>query len=44
LLSLLGIVEEKLLKLQGQLEIHDVPDMLRHIADREVTWQLRGRA
>lgn len=36
LLNLLGLVEEKLLKLQAQLESHDVPEMLRHIADREV--------
>nr|XP_020028844.1 coiled-coil domain-containing protein 151 isoform X3 [Castor canadensis] len=43
LLSLLGIVEEKLLKLQGQLEIHDVPDMLRHIADREFLASLEGK-
>lgn len=36
LLNLLGFVEEKLLKLQAQLESHNVPEMLRHIADREV--------
>lgn len=36
LLNLLGLVEEKLLKLQAQLESHSVPEMLRHIADREV--------
>lgn len=36
LLNLLGLVEEKLLKLQAQLESHNVPEMLRHIADREV--------
>ena len=29
-------MEEKLLKLQGQLQSHEVPEMLRHIANREV--------
>ncbi|KAK2087389.1 Outer dynein arm-docking complex subunit 3 [Saguinus oedipus] len=33
--NLLGLVEEKLLKLQSQLGRHDVQEMLRHIADRE---------
>lgn len=30
-------MEEKLLKLQAQLGSHDVQEMLRHIADREVS-------
>lgn len=34
--NLLVVVQEKLLKLQEQLESQDVPEMLRHIADREV--------
>ncbi|KAG8523243.1 Coiled-coil domain-containing protein 151 [Galemys pyrenaicus] len=34
--NLLGFVEEKLLKLQAQLYGHDVPEMLRHLSDREV--------
>ena len=37
--NLLGLVEEKLLKLHSQLENHNVPEMLRHIADREVPIQ-----
>lgn len=37
--DLLGVVEEKLLKLQAQLESHDVPEMLRHLADQEVRVQ-----
>ncbi|XP_011810185.1 PREDICTED: coiled-coil domain-containing protein 151 isoform X2 [Colobus angolensis palliatus] len=41
--SLLGLVEEKLLKLQAQLGSHDVPEMLRHIADREFLASLEGR-
>uniref|UniRef100_A0A8C9ADJ2 Outer dynein arm docking complex subunit 3 n=1 Tax=Prolemur simus TaxID=1328070 RepID=A0A8C9ADJ2_PROSS len=41
--NLLGLVEEKLLKLQGQLESQDVPEMLRHIADREFYATLEGR-
>uniref|UniRef100_A0A8D2DZX4 Outer dynein arm docking complex subunit 3 n=1 Tax=Sciurus vulgaris TaxID=55149 RepID=A0A8D2DZX4_SCIVU len=43
LLNLLGLVEEKLLKLQSQLESHDVPEMLRHIADREFYTSLEGK-
>lgn len=39
LVNLLGFVEEKLLKLQAQLESHNVPEMLRNIADREVSMQ-----
>lgn len=34
--NLLGLVEEKLLKLQAQLQGHDVQEMLCHIANREV--------
>lgn len=34
--NLLVVVEEKLLKLQGQVESHDIPEMLRHITEREV--------
>ncbi|KAM8764710.1 outer dynein arm-docking complex subunit 3 isoform 2-T2 [Rhynchonycteris naso] len=41
--NLLGIVEEKLLKLQAQLQSQDVPDMLRHIADREFYSNLEGK-
>ncbi|XP_045402401.1 outer dynein arm-docking complex subunit 3 isoform X2 [Lemur catta] len=41
--NLLGLVEEKLLKLQGQLESQDVPEMLRHIADREFYATLEGK-
>ncbi|KAL4663332.1 hypothetical protein H8957_013799 [Semnopithecus entellus] len=41
--SLLGLVEEKLLKLQAQLRSHDVQEMLRHIADREFLASLEGR-
>ncbi|XP_012921347.1 coiled-coil domain-containing protein 151 isoform X1 [Heterocephalus glaber] len=33
--NLLGLVEKKLLKLQAQLESHDVQEMLRHITSRE---------
>ncbi|XP_019514871.1 PREDICTED: coiled-coil domain-containing protein 151 [Hipposideros armiger] len=43
LLNLLGFVEEKLLKLQAQLESHNVPEMLRHIADREFYSSLEGK-
>ncbi|MBZ3869087.1 Ral guanine nucleotide dissociation stimulator-like 3 [Sciurus carolinensis] len=43
LLNLLGLVEEKLLKLQSQLESHDVPELLRHIADREFYTSLEGK-
>lgn len=43
LLNLLGLVEEKLLKLQAQLESHNVPEMLRHIADREFYSSLEGK-
>ncbi|XP_012646032.1 outer dynein arm-docking complex subunit 3 isoform X2 [Microcebus murinus] len=41
--NLLGLVEEKLLKLQGQLDSQDVPEMLRHIADREFYATLEGK-
>ncbi|XP_012889457.1 PREDICTED: coiled-coil domain-containing protein 151 isoform X2 [Dipodomys ordii] len=41
--NLLGLVEEKLLKLQGQLEIHVVSEMLRHIGDREFLASLEGK-
>ncbi|XP_071458530.1 outer dynein arm-docking complex subunit 3 isoform X2 [Marmota flaviventris] len=41
--NLLGLVEEKLLKLQAQLESHDVPEMRRHIADREFYATLEGK-
>ncbi|XP_006161566.1 coiled-coil domain-containing protein 151 [Tupaia chinensis] len=41
--SLLGLVEEKLLKLQSQLVSHDVPEMLRHLADREFYANLEGK-
>lgn len=34
--NLLVVVQEKLLKLQEQLETQDMSEMLRHIADREV--------
>lgn len=39
LTNLLGLVEEKLLKLHSQLENHNVPEMLRHVVDREVPIQ-----
>lgn len=42
--NLLGLVEEKLLKLQAKLQNHNVPEMLRHIADREVLIQPEGGA
>ncbi|KAF5914380.1 hypothetical protein HPG69_000491 [Diceros bicornis minor] len=41
--KLLSLVEEKLLKLQAQLQSHDVPEMLRHIADREAPLQDWGQ-
>ncbi|XP_032252062.1 coiled-coil domain-containing protein 151 [Phoca vitulina] len=41
--DLLGLVEEKLLKLQAQLESHDVPEMLRHLADQEFYSTLEGK-
>ncbi|XP_066130005.1 outer dynein arm-docking complex subunit 3 isoform X3 [Saccopteryx bilineata] len=41
--NLLGIVEGKLLKLQAQLQSHNVPDLLRHIADREFYSSLEGK-
>ncbi|XP_066888827.1 outer dynein arm-docking complex subunit 3 isoform X2 [Kogia breviceps] len=41
--NLLGLVEEKLLKLQAQLQNHNVPEMLRHIADREFYSTLEGK-
>ncbi|XP_052610546.1 outer dynein arm-docking complex subunit 3 isoform X4 [Peromyscus californicus insignis] len=41
--NLLVVFEEKMLKLQGQLETHDVPEMLRHITEREFLSMLEGR-
>ncbi|XP_024601622.1 coiled-coil domain-containing protein 151 isoform X4 [Neophocaena asiaeorientalis asiaeorientalis] len=41
--NLLGLVEEKLLKLQAQLQNHNVPELLRHIADREFYSTLEGK-
>ncbi|XP_008831809.1 coiled-coil domain-containing protein 151 isoform X2 [Nannospalax galili] len=41
--NLLVLVEEKLLKLQGQIESHDVPEMLRHMTDREFLATLEGK-
>ncbi|XP_051012043.1 outer dynein arm-docking complex subunit 3 isoform X2 [Acomys russatus] len=41
--NLLVVVQEKLLKLQGQLESHNVPEMLRHIEDREFLTTLEGK-
>uniref|UniRef100_A0A8B9XC68 Outer dynein arm docking complex subunit 3 n=1 Tax=Bos mutus grunniens TaxID=30521 RepID=A0A8B9XC68_BOSMU len=41
--NLLGLVEEKLLKLHSQLENHNVPEMLRHIVDREFYATLEGK-
>ncbi|PNI51394.1 CCDC151 isoform 3 [Pan troglodytes] len=41
--NLLGLVEEKLLKLQAQLQGHDVQEMLCHIANREFLASLEGR-
>ncbi|XP_063084786.1 outer dynein arm-docking complex subunit 3 isoform X7 [Cavia porcellus] len=41
--NLLGLVEEKLLKLQSQLLSHDVPEMLRYIASREFLVTLEGK-
>lgn len=41
--NLLVVVQEKLLKLQGQLDSQDVPEMLRHIADREFLATLEGK-
>ncbi|XP_059016037.1 outer dynein arm-docking complex subunit 3 [Mustela lutreola] len=41
--DLLGVVEEKLLKLQAQLESHHVPEMLRHLADQEFYSTLEGK-
>lgn len=40
--NLLVVVEEKLLKLQEQVESHDIPEMLRHITEREVQQQSQG--
>lgn len=34
--KLLGLVEEKLMTLQAQFDNQDIPEMLRHIANREV--------
>ncbi|XP_052044811.1 outer dynein arm-docking complex subunit 3 isoform X4 [Apodemus sylvaticus] len=41
--NLLVVVQEKLLRLQEQLERQDVPEMLRHIADREFLATLEGK-
>ncbi|XP_038179365.1 LOW QUALITY PROTEIN: outer dynein arm-docking complex subunit 3 [Arvicola amphibius] len=41
--NLLVVVEEKLLKLQGQVESHDIPEMLRHITEREFLATLEGK-
>ncbi|XP_004632879.1 coiled-coil domain-containing protein 151 [Octodon degus] len=41
--NLLSLVEEKLLKLQAQLQSHDVQEMLRHIASREFLVTLEGK-
>lgn len=41
--NLLLVVEEKLLKLQGQVESHDIPEMLRHITEREFLATLEGK-
>ncbi|XP_034513707.1 coiled-coil domain-containing protein 151 [Ailuropoda melanoleuca] len=41
--DLLGLVEEKLLKLQAQLESHDVPEMLRHLAEQEFYSTIEGK-
>ncbi|KAM5308167.1 outer dynein arm-docking complex subunit 3 [Glossophaga mutica] len=41
--NLLGLLEEKLLKLQAQLEGLNVPEMLHHIADREFFSSLEGK-
>lgn len=41
--NLLGLVEEKLLKLQDQLMTHNVQEMLRHITGREFLVTLEGK-
>lgn len=41
--NLLVVVKEKLLKLQGQVESHDIPEMLRHITEREFLATLEGK-
>ncbi|XP_076977853.1 outer dynein arm-docking complex subunit 3 isoform X2 [Tamandua tetradactyla] len=41
--DLLGLVEEKLLRLQAQFEKLDVQEMLRHIAEREFYAILEGK-
>lgn len=41
--NLLVVVQEKLLKLQEHLDNQDVPEMLRHIADREFLATLEGK-
>ncbi|XP_007951795.1 outer dynein arm-docking complex subunit 3 [Orycteropus afer afer] len=41
--DLLGVVEEKLLKLCKQLESLDLPVMLEHVSDREFYASLEGR-
>lgn len=41
--KLLGLVEEKLLTLQAQFDSQDIPEMLRHIANREFYSNLEGK-
>ncbi|XP_027990526.1 outer dynein arm-docking complex subunit 3 [Eptesicus fuscus] len=41
--KLLGLVEEKLMTLQAQFDNQDVPEMLRHIANREFYSNLEGK-
>ncbi|XP_055975230.1 outer dynein arm-docking complex subunit 3 [Sorex fumeus] len=43
LLNLLGLVEEKLLKLQAQLQNYNLTEMLHRITDREFTTNLEGK-
>lgn len=41
--KLLGLVEEKLMTLQAQFDNQDIPEMLRHIANREFYSNLEGK-
>nr|KAF6297434.1 coiled-coil domain containing 151 [Pipistrellus kuhlii] len=41
--KLLGLVEEKLLMLQAQFDSQEIPEMLRHIANREFYTNLEGK-
>lgn len=41
--DLLEVVQEKLLRLQGQLESHDISEMMRHITEREFLSSLEGK-